>query len=65
MGTSPGTAAIIEMGEKVEALNGALNGGRGISAIRSVALALKQGDIELAKAMSTNDWDKISTWQIT
>ena len=53
--------AYIEVGDMVELLNVELNSGRGISAIRDVASALKRGYVESAKATINNEWDKIST----
>lgn len=52
----------IRIGEEVERMNNGFNDGRGISAIRDVASALKANQVDSAKATIKNEWDKISTY---
>jgi hypothetical protein len=66
METTPSTSSVnkeiyAEVGNTIDAFNSELNNGRGISAIRDVASALKRGHVESAKATIVGEWDKIST----
>lgn len=51
---------MIAMADELTQLNQKLNGGRGIQTIRSIAIYLRQGDIDSAQAVCWNDGDKIT-----
>jgi hypothetical protein len=48
--------------DELTMLQSAHNDGRGISCVRQIAGSIRQKDLEGAKAITHNDWDKIANY---
>lgn len=53
---------LLEMAEKLDALQQGKNDGRGVNCVKDVVACLRRGDFEQAKRIATHDHDKIGNY---